>query len=89
MQKALLTTGHRQSPDKTIDDEEINAIKSVFVSIIDTLATDYDKKIFAAYETLKTPYGIVVNNIDEAINFMLFHEGIHVGYIMAMMRVLK
>ncbi|WP_395066140.1 DinB family protein [Flavobacterium sp.] len=76
-------------PDKKIEEEEINKIKSSFVSIIDTLQTDYNKNIFLNYQLFTVPYGFDVTNIDEAINFMLFHEGLHLGYIMALKRVLK
>ena len=76
-------------PDKKIEEEEINRIKNAFISIIDTLQTDYDKNIFLNYQPFLVPYGFEVTNIDEAINFMLFHEGLHIGYIMALKRVLK
>jgi DinB family protein len=76
-------------PDETIQLEEINRIKSSFIHIVDTLQADYDKNIFINYQPFPVPYGFEVTNIDEAINFMLFHEGLHLGYIMALKRVLK
>jgi len=75
-------------PYKTIEVNEINRIKNLFVSVIDTLQTDYEKNIFLNYLPFPA-YGFEVTNIDEAINFILFHEGLHLGYVMALKRVLK
>ena len=76
-------------PDKKIDEEEIIRIKNSFISIIDTLQADYDQNLFLNYQPFPVPYGFEITNIDEAINFMLFHEGLHLGYIMALKRVLN
>ncbi len=76
-------------PEKEVSLEEINIIKNSFVSIIDTLQADYDKGIFSDFQTFSVPFGLEICNIDEAINFMLLHDGLHVGYIMAMKHALK
>jgi hypothetical protein len=76
-------------PNFPIQEDEINRIKTLFLSILDKLETDYDQNSFSNYGTFTTPYGVEITNIDDAINFMLFHEGLHTGYIMAMKRLLK
>ena len=48
------------------------------------LAEDYDAGRFKEFKTYETSTGIVLHNIDEALLFNNIHEGIHLGYIMAM-----
>jgi hypothetical protein len=76
-------------PTNFIQEDEINKIKTLFLSVVDKLETDYNESSFSNYGTFTTPYGVEITNIDEAIDFMLFHEGLHTGYIMAMKRLLK
>ncbi|WP_020603707.1 DinB family protein [Spirosoma spitsbergense] len=76
-------------PNSPIQADEINTIKTLFLSVLDKLETDYNQSAFSNYGTFTTPYGVEITNIDEAINFILFHEGLHTGYIMAMKRLLK
>jgi hypothetical protein len=76
-------------PNNFIQEDEINKIKTLFLSIIDKLETDYDQSSFSNFGTFTTPYSVEITDIDEAIDFMLFHEGLHTGYIMAMKRLLK
>jgi hypothetical protein len=76
-------------PTNFIQEDEINKIKTLFLSVVDKLETDYNESSFSNYGTFTTPYGVEITNIDEAIDFILFHEGLHTGYIMAMKRLLK
>ena len=77
-------------PDHFINNEEIEAIKALFISTMDTLQTDYANKLFDNYtrsERIKEVYAIDVSNIDDAIDFLLFHEGFHSGYITALIHL--
>ena len=76
-------------PENVISLDEINRIKNSFVSIIDQLQVDYDRGVFSNFQSFSVPFGLEITSIDEAINFMLLHEGLHVGYIMAMKHALK
>lgn len=76
-------------PNLPIEEAEIKRIKTLFLSVLDKLEIDYDQGAFANYITFTTPYGVEITNIDDAIKFIPFHEGLHIGYIMAMKRLLK
>ena len=39
---------------------------------------------FENYTPYTTSYGISLNNIEEAISFNNIHEGLHLGYMMAL-----
>lgn len=81
-----LLAGYRAQtkPDAFITEEEITQIKHLCVSALDQLEDDYNASIFSDYTPFTTRYDIAITTIDEAIDFLLFHEGLHMGYIMAM-----
>ncbi len=48
---------------------------------------DYDKKIFENYkasEGILMAYGVELLTIEDAIEFLLYHEGYHSGYIISL-----
>ena len=75
-------------PEAFVDDIEIAKIKELLLSTLDILAADFDQNIFFGYQEWTTRYGVMLSNIDEALKFLIFHEGLHFGYIMALKRVI-
>ena len=79
-------------PDAFIDKQEIETIKKLFISSIDELQADFDKKIFDSYspsENILKIYGVEVNNIEDALEFLIYHEGFHSGYIISLIRLVS
>ena len=79
-------------PDAFIDEQEIEGIKKLLISSIDELQTDFDKKIFDNYspsENISKVYGVELNNIGDALEFLLYHEGFHSGYIISLIRLVS
>ncbi|MGV8878055.1 MAG: DinB family protein [Sphingobacteriaceae bacterium] len=74
-------------PAQLVTANEVAVIKQLLLTSLDKLEADYDVKDFRAYQAVTTRYGIVISSIDDAINLLLFHEGLHMGYIMALKRV--
>jgi hypothetical protein len=74
-------------PEIFYDQPAINSIKQVFLSSVLQLNDDYDRGIFTSYTSWIPRYGVSINNIDEAISFLFYHEGIHTGYIMALKKL--
>lgn len=78
-------------PERIIEKLEIEEIKSLLIDSIDKLQRDYDKKIFNNYTpspNIFRVYGIEIKGIDDALEFLLYHEGYHSGYILALKRLL-
>ena len=74
-------------PERFVNGTEIDVIKELLISTLDQLQVDVDQDAFNNYSpSAMTPkvYGIEVNNIDEAFDFLLYHEGFHSGYILAL-----
>jgi hypothetical protein len=78
-------------PENPAAEKEIIAIKKSFITSIDSFRADYDKKIFQNYTPspgILKVYDIEVDNIDRAIEYLLFHEGLHAGYILSIKHVI-
>ena len=78
-------------PEKYIDKDEVKAIKELFITSTDKLQTDVDNNIFGNYSTslrIKEVYDVDVHNIEDAIEFLLYHEGFHIGYMMSLKHLL-
>lgn len=73
-------------PVKLYDAADIEHIRQLSLSTIEQLETDYAANIFTSYVPWTTRYGVELNNIDEAIRFLPFHDGWHTGYCMALRR---
>ena len=69
--------------------QEITEIKSLLFTTIDTLEKDYTKQIFSNFKTYKlSTTGAILYTIEEAIAFNNFHEGLHLGYCIALARLI-
>ena len=64
--------------------DELTLIKSLLLSTIEQTKTDYDNGVFKNYTPYTTSLNVTLSTIEEAISFNGFHEGIHLGYILAM-----
>jgi len=77
-------------PEATISQAEVNEIKELLFSTCKQLETDYKNGVFKEYNAYKvSTTGNTLTNIDEALQFILFHESMHLGYILALVRAVK
>ena len=69
-------------------EEELTLVKTLLFSTIEQTKTDYDNGMFKNFTPYTTSLNVTLSNVDEAIQFNTFHEGIHLGYILAMKNTL-
>jgi hypothetical protein len=74
-------------PERPFGEEELTKIKELMFSSLDVLIQDYENGLWTSYSPWITRYGVELKNIDDAINFLTFHEGLHLGYILALKRL--
>jgi hypothetical protein len=74
------------TPDGTATDEEIMMVADFLISTIEWLKEDYDTDLFQNYQEYTTSARVTLKNIDDAIAFNLFHEGLHIGTIILLLR---
>ena len=71
-------------PERELSDSEIENIKSLLISSLDYLETDVEAGLFHKYPNWTTRFGVDVSSFDDAIDFLIFHEGLHLGCITAL-----
>ena len=82
-------TGTR--PEGFIAEKEFEIIKQYLITTIDKFEEDSITNMFENYNAfdLKSYPGVEIKNIGDAAKFVSFHDGLHVGYSMALKRSLK
>ena len=71
----------------TISKSEIEEIKILLIKTVDWLEEDFSNGIFKSFDEYPTSYNVTLNSTEDAINFNNVHEGLHLGYIMAMKKM--
>jgi len=71
-----------------VSQKEVDEIKNLLFSTLEQTIKDYKEGIFKAYNTYTTSTNSTMTSVEEAIAFNNFHEGIHLGYILALKRAL-
>lgn len=77
-------------PEGPVSQAEVDEIKKLLETTIKILEDDYNKGVFSNFQeyTVSTT-GNTLTSVDDALQFALFHEGLHLGYIMALIRAVK
>lgn len=67
---------------------EIETIKTQLFKVLDTTETLYKNGAFKTYKTYTTSQGFSLKTVEDAITFSNFHEGMHVGIIIALKKLI-
>ena len=67
---------------------EVDEIKNLLFSTLEQTRKDYENGVFKTYNEYTTSTNSTMANVEEAIAFNNFHEGIHLGYVLALKRAL-
>ena len=84
-----LIEGYRKGtkPKHPFTAEEFEEVKELLIGLPDTLIEDYEAGIFKEYTEYETSTGFVLSSFEHAVAFNNLHEGIHLGVIMAMRKL--
>ncbi|WP_121197323.1 DinB family protein [Mucilaginibacter gracilis] len=74
-------------PERFFDMAEFDEIKHLFTSTLTQLEAHLQTDMFANYPSWTTRYGVTLNNVTEAVAFLPFHEGLHIGTAVAMSKI--
>ncbi|WP_296383920.1 DinB family protein [Winogradskyella sp.] len=74
--------------ERDLSQAEVDTVKGLLFSTIEKTKEDYDNKIFQSYNQYRVSTKSTLSNVEEAIEFNNFHEGIHLGYILALRKSL-
>ncbi|QCE41388.1 DinB family protein [Psychroserpens sp. NJDZ02] len=63
---------------------EVDEVKGLLFSTIEKTKEDYNNKVFKTYNEYTVSTKSTLRTAEDAITFNTFHEGIHLGYILAL-----
>lgn len=77
-------------PQGDVNQDEVDEIKSLLHSNLEKTKEDYYDDVFENYNTYTvSTTGNTLTNIDEALQFVAIHEGLHYGYVLALLKAIK
>lgn len=71
-------------PERELSNSEIEDIRSLLISSLDYLETDVQAGLFQEYPNWTTRFGVEISSFEDAMDFVIFHEGLHLGCITAL-----
>ena len=71
-----------------VSQEEVDIIRGLLFSTIEKTKGDYANKKFKDYSVYTTSTNSTLSSVEEATQFNIFHEGTHLGYILALRKSL-
>ncbi|MFT4759494.1 MAG: hypothetical protein ACI9XO_002507 [Paraglaciecola sp.] len=75
-------------PERMFDAAYFEELKALADSTYQQFKTDKKAGLFKEYKTYATSYGVTLNNPEDAIAFNNMHEAMHLGYMIALKKVL-
>lgn len=71
-----------------VSQEEVDLIKKLLLTTLNQTEKDLKDQIFKNFTEYPTSTGFVLRSIEDALHFNNFHEGIHLGYVLALRKSL-
>ena len=76
-------------PDGTVSEDDVQELIAWSHTTLAKLRDDHNAGIFKTYQSRTSPQGYVVNNIEDAVNFVSVHDAMHFGIARTMARLLE
>lgn len=74
-------------PDGNATEEEIEIMTGFLFSTVEWMQEDYENGLFKNFNEYTTSMHITLSNVEDAIAFNVYHEGLHLGAILALLKV--
>lgn len=74
-------------PKEDLQEKEFKEIMTLFLELPNQLEKDYKKGLFTSFKPYTTSTGIELLSIENAIKFNNYHEGIHLGIILQLLKM--
>ena len=76
------------APQKRVSEEDLEIYKNLFIELPLQLERDYKNDVFKKYKEYNTSLNVKIVDIDSAIDFNNYHEGIHLGIILGIIKII-
>ena len=77
------------TPDEAVNEEDLNTYISMATDTLDQFKIDIEKGMFQNYKPYETSFGLTLNSLEDAIHFNLAHEGMHLGAMINIRKLLQ
>lgn len=74
-------------PKGDVEQAEFDELKNQFIELPNQFEKDYNEDIFKEYDDYTTSVNVTLTDIDSANAFNNFHEGIHLGVILSLRKL--
>jgi hypothetical protein len=75
-------------PEHAATQEEVDQIKALIFDLVDQTQADYGSGVFTQFTEYPTSSGFILKNVKHAMAYNNFHEGLHLGIMMSMKKIL-
>lgn len=75
-------------PEKPIVEEEFQEIKRLLIDTVEKTKEDFESNTFKVFNSYQTKTGFFIENLENAITFNNYHEGIHLGIMMQLKKMI-
>jgi hypothetical protein len=79
---------NKTKPEGDVTQAEVDEISGLLESLLVQTEKDLEAGIFKTYNEYTVSLGTTMTNVQEAMEFNNFHEGIHLGYILALRKAI-
>lgn len=76
-------------PERFFQSDEEDEIKKLLFTSLDQLEIDYQQNNFQIFTPWTTRMGLTLNNINDALVYLHFHEGLHTGVVLSMRKLVQ
>ena len=80
--------GNGSVPDGNTTEKEIEEVKRLLFLPLEKTEKDYGENVFKKFNSFTTSANVTLNTVEDAIFFNAYHEGVHLGYILALRKAL-
>jgi len=70
-------------PEGDLSQAEVDEIRNLLSTTWQEVKEDFENKVFVKYQEYPTSVGFTLRNIEDALSFNNYHEGIHLGIVMS------
>ena len=74
-------------PEGPVDANFVEEVKAKLIETVDQARKDYEHDAFGEYNSYTTSFGVTLDSIADAIRFNNVHEGMHLGNILVMRKL--
>jgi len=75
-------------PETNIDPGTVDELNALALELPELFIDHYHQGIFKSFKSYQSRYGVKVSSIEDAMVFNNIHEGLHLGFIMAMRKLI-